>query len=223
MSMPHGATASMEVTLRSVTRSFGGEVVLSHLDHTLPAGSRTVLLGPNGSGKSTLVQLIAGAILPTRGQVVHRMGAEDIEDGEVYRHVSIAAPYLSLYKELSLRRTIELHHRLKPLLPGLDARTLARAACLEQALEKPVAQFSSGMEQRARLAIAILSDTPLLLLDEPTSNLDADGIQWYMQLVAAHVGQRTLVVASNDRQQEFALCDRRIEVMRFKPASGKVG
>jgi ABC-type multidrug transport system ATPase subunit len=207
----------MEITLRAVTKAFGREVVLQDLDRTLPTGSRTVLLGPNGSGKSTLLQLIAGAVLPTRGEVIHRLGTGTIADGEVYRHVSIAAPYLNLYEELSLRRAIELHHRLKPLQPGLDAPAVARAAYLEHALDKPIAQFSSGMKQRARLALAILSDTPLLLLDEPTGNLDAEGIAWFTRLVADHVRNRTLVVASNAQPQEHALCDQRIEVLNFKP------
>jgi ABC-type multidrug transport system ATPase subunit len=207
----------MEITLRAVTKAFGREVVLQNMDHTFTTGSRTVLLGPNGSGKSTLLQLIAGAVLPTQGRVVHRMGTRDIADGEVYRHVSIAAPYLSLYEELSLRRAIELHHRLKPLQAGSDAPAVARAAYLEHALDKPIAQFSSGMKQRARLALAILSDTPLLLLDEPTSNLDAEGVDWFMQLVSGHLRDRTLVVASNAQPQEHALCDRRIEVLNFKP------
>lgn len=209
----------MEVSLRSVMKSYGREVVLQGLDHTLTAGSRTVLLGPNGSGKSTLLQLIAGAILPTEGRVVHRLAATEVADGEVYRLVSIAAPYLGLYEELSLRQLIDLHRRVKPLRQGMDPVAVARSARLEHALDKPLIHYSSGMKQRAKLALAILSDTPLLLLDEPTSNLDADGVQWYMQLLAAHVEGRTLVVASNAQKQEFALCDERIEVMRYKPAS----
>lgn len=213
----------MEVTLRAVTKAFGPEVVLKEVDHTLASGSRTVLLGPNGSGKSTLLQLIAGAVLPTAGTIVHRLGDNTFTDGEVYRQVSIAAPYLSLYEELTLRRTIELHRQLKPLRSGFDVHSVARAACLDHALEKPVAQFSSGMKQRAKLAIAILSDTALLLLDEPAGNLDANGVQWYMQLLAANVQDRTLVVASNAQKQEYTLCDRSIEVMRFKPPAGTVG
>ncbi|MEZ4758093.1 MAG: ABC transporter ATP-binding protein [Flavobacteriales bacterium] len=209
----------MEVNLRSVRKSFGREIVLLGIDHTLSSGSRTALLGPNGSGKSTLLQLIAGAMLPTEGTVVHRMAGREVAVDEVYRKVSIAAPYLGLYEELSLRQMIDLHKRVKPLRNGLDTVAVARSARLEHALDKPLTQYSSGMKQRAKLAIAILSDTPLLLLDEPTSNLDADGVQWYMQLLEAHVAGRTLVVASNAQQQEFALCDERIEVMRYKPAS----
>jgi ABC-type multidrug transport system ATPase subunit len=206
----------MQVELHGIRKQFGREVVVTGLDHRFEAGSRTVLLGPNGSGKSTLLQLIAGALIPTEGQVVHRLNNTVVEDDVVYRHVSIAAPYLGLYEELSLRELVELHQRVKPLRAGIGAEALARIAYLEHALDKPVAHFSSGMKQRVKLALAVLSDTPLLLLDEPTSNLDAEGTRWYTDLLSAHVERRTLVVASNAQEPEYALCTARIEVMRYK-------
>lgn len=206
----------MQVELHGIRKQFGREVVVTGLDHHFEAGSRTVLLGPNGSGKSTLLQLIAGALIPTEGQVVHRLNNTVVEDDVVYRHVSIAAPYLGLYEELSLRELVELHQRVKPLRAGIGAEALARIAYLEHALDKPVAHFSSGMKQRVKLALAVLSDTPLLLLDEPTSNLDAEGTRWYTDLLSAHVERRTLVVASNAQEPEYALCTARVEVMRYK-------
>jgi ABC-type multidrug transport system ATPase subunit len=93
---------------------------------------------------------------------------------------------------------------------------VARIAYLENALEKPVRNFSSGMKQRLKLALAILSDTSLLLLDEPTSNLDATAIAWYGDLLREHVKDRTLLVASNRQEAEYALCTARVEVERWK-------
>lgn len=206
----------MQVELHGVRKQFGREVVLNGVDHRFEAGSRTVLLGPNGSGKSTLLQLIAGALVPTEGRVVHRLGYRLVQDDEVYRHVSIAAPYLGLYEELSLRQLVQLHQHVKPLRAGFGAEELARTAHLEHALDKPVAHYSSGMKQRVRLALAILSDTPLLLLDEPTGNLDAVGSRWYADLLHTHVSHRTLVVASNAQEHEYAMCTERIEVLRYK-------
>jgi len=208
--------ARMHIELRGIGKQFGREVVLTGVDHRFEAGSRTVLLGPNGSGKSTLLQLIAGALAPTEGRVIHRLGDRLVQDDEVYRHVSIAAPYLGLYEELSLRQLVQLHQRVKPLRAGFGAEDLARTAHLEHALDKPVAHYSSGMKQRARLALAILSDTPLLLLDEPTGNLDAVGSRWYADLLNTHVNHRTLVVASNAQEHEYALCTAQIEVLRYK-------
>ena len=206
----------MQITLNNATKSFGREVVFRNVELVFASGSRTALLGPNGSGKSTLLLLVGGALMPTKGSVVHAVNGTVVPQEEVYRHVAIAAPYLGLYEELSLAETVLNHARFKPLKNGLTATDVARIAYLENALEKPVRNFSSGMKQRLKLALAILSDTPLLLLDEPTSNLDAKAIAWYGDLLREHVDQRTLLVASNRQEAEFALCTERVEVERWK-------
>jgi ABC-type multidrug transport system ATPase subunit len=206
----------MRITLAHIAKHFGREVVFQNVDLALGSGSRTAVLGPNGSGKSTLLQLIGGAIIPTQGTIVHQLGERTVQPEEVYRHISIAAPYLSLYEDLSLEQAIQFHAQFKPLLRGIGAAELARIAYLDNALHKQVAHFSSGMKQRLKLALAILSDTPLLLLDEPTSNLDAQAVAWYRTLVRDHVGQRTLVVASNHLVQEHELCTTAIDVGHYK-------
>ena len=206
----------MEIALHNATKSFGREVVFRNVEHVFASGSRTALLGPNGSGKSTLLMLVGGALMPSKGTVVHSVNGAVVPEEEVYRHIAIAAPYLGLYEELSLAETVANHARFKPLKNGLNAADVARIAYLENALEKPVRNFSSGMKQRLKLALAILSDTPLLLLDEPTSNLDAKAISWYGDLLRDHVDQRTLLVASNRQEAEFALCTAQLEVERWK-------
>lgn len=206
----------MRIELQHIAKHFGREVVFQGIHLTLASGSRTALLGPNGSGKSTLLQVIAGATIPTAGVVQHYVADTMVPQEEVYRQVAIAAPYLGLYEDLSLQQAIEFHARFKPLLSGIGPAELARIAYLEQALHKPVLHFSSGMKQRLKLALAILSDTPLLLLDEPTSNLDAEAIEWYRRLLRQNLGQRTLVVASNRQVVEHELCESTIEIDRYK-------
>lgn len=206
----------MDVVLSGIAKSFGRETVLHGVDITLATGSRTALLGANGSGKSTLLQLIAGALVPTRGTITHRVADRVIDPQHVYRSVSIAAPYLGLYEELPLREAVAFHARFKPLIGGMGPEECARHARLEHALDKPIAHFSSGMKQRMKLALAILSDTPLLLLDEPASNLDAEATAWYRELLRAHLGQRTLVVASNRQALEHDLCTSAVEVEHYK-------
>jgi ABC-type multidrug transport system ATPase subunit len=93
---------------------------------------------------------------------------------------------------------------------------VARIAYLDQALDKPVLHFSSGMKQRLKLALAILSDTPLLLLDEPASNLDAEAIAWYRDLLQQHMAHRTLVIASNRQAAEHDLCTESVEIGEYK-------
>jgi len=202
----------MQVSLVNVSKRFGRETVIDSRSHEFACGSRTAILGPNGSGKSTLLQLIAGALVPSTGQVTHQSGGNAVAPDEVYRHVSIAAPYLGLYEELSLQQAIAFHARFKPLRHGLGAAELARIAYLGHALDKPVQHFSSGMKQRLKLALAILTDAPLLLLDEPASNLDAQATEWFRALLREHLDGRTLVVASNRQSAEHDLCTERIEL-----------
>ncbi len=206
----------MEVTLTNVTKVFGREVIFRNVDRTLASGSRTAILGPNGSGKSTLLQLIAGAVTPTTGTIGHATNGRAIAEEEVYRYVSIASPYLGLYEDLSLSQVINTHAGFKPLRAGLSTSDVAHIAYLQHALEKPIVHFSSGMKQRLKLALAILSDTPLLLLDEPASNLDADAIGWYRELLAHHLTTRTLVIASNRQPLEHDACGEVIEMEALK-------
>jgi len=206
------AIVAMEVVLHQATKSFGREHVLRGVSHTFLSGSRTALLGPNGSGKSTLLQIVAGALAPTSGIVTHRLTGETVDPEAVYRHIAISAPYLGLYEDLSLSETIGFHRRFKPLLPGIGVDELARTAYLHHDLEKPVRHFSSGMKQRLKLALAILSDTPLLLLDEPCSNLDGRAIEWYGELLRQHLGVRTLLVASNRQASETAMCQSELDL-----------
>jgi len=206
----------MEIRLNNIAKHFGREVVFQNVDLTLASASRTAILGANGSGKSTLLQVIAGAIIPTHGTIEHRLGAKLVPQEEVYRQVAIASPYLGLYEDLSLRQTIDFHTRFKPLRAGLGVKEVARIAYLENALEKPVLHFSSGMKQRLKLALAILSDTPLLLLDEPASNLDADAVAWYRALLSEHLAERTLLVASNRQAAEHELCTSVMEMGDLK-------
>ncbi len=206
----------MEVILNDIAKHFGREVVFQGVTLTLATGSRTAILGPNGSGKSTMLQVIGGALIPTKGTIEHHLNGSVVPQDGVYRNVSIAAPYLGLYEDLSLRQTITFHARFKPLREGISPDVLARIAYLDHALEKTVLHFSSGMKQRLKLALAILSDTPLLLLDEPASNLDAQAVEWYRDLLRQHVEGRTLLVASNRQAAEHELCTTSIEVSDFK-------
>ena len=206
----------MDLHLTDISKHFGREVVFTGVTRTLVSGSRTAILGPNGSGKSTLLQVIGGALVPTEGTIEHRINGVAIPQEQVYRHVSMAAPYLGLYEDLSLRQAVEFHARFKPLRAGLQPADVARIAYLDHALEKPVLHFSSGMKQRLKLALAILSDTPLLLLDEPASNLDAEAIAWYRALLKEHMPGRTLLVASNRQAAEHDLCVDSVEIMEYK-------
>lgn len=217
--MEHHRPASgqgMQVALAGVAKQFAREKVFSGLDQVIAPGSRTALLGPNGSGKSTLLQVVAGALVPTAGTVKHVLDGILVDPDDVYRHVAVAAPYLGLYEDLSLAQAITMQGRFKPFRKGITVEDVARTAYLEPHLEKPVLHFSSGMKQRLKLVLAILSDAPLLLLDEPGTNLDAEGLAWYRRLLLTNLEGRTLLVASNRQEEETFACTESVEISRWK-------
>ena len=206
----------MRIALSGVAKQFSREKVFTGVSHVFEAGSRTAVLGPNGSGKSTLLQVVAGAYVPTKGTVEHAIESRKVDQEDVYRLVSIAAPYLDLYDDLSLEEALTMHARFKPFRAGITVAEVARAAYLEPHMAKPVSYFSSGMKQRLKLALAILSDTPLLLLDEPATNLDTEGIEWFRKLLLEHAEGRTLLVASNRQAEETFACTASVEIGKWK-------
>lgn len=186
------------------------------MDYRIAAGNRYAVLGPNGSGKSTFLQVLAGSLTPSEGAVEYRLGTDVIDVDGIFEHLSMAAPYLELVEEFTLTETIDFHFRFKKFRPGLDAPELIRLLNFGNSAHRQVRHFSSGMKQRVKLALAIGSDTPLLLLDEPTANFDEQGIQWYHSLIDRFAQGRTVVVCSN-QPHEYAFCPEHIVIPDFKP------
>jgi ABC-type multidrug transport system ATPase subunit len=111
---------------------------------------------------------------------------------------------------------VTFHHRFRQFVDGMDTEAVIKATTLSKNRNKPIRYFSSGMKQRVKLALAILSDTPLLLLDEPASNLDLAGIEWYRNLVARHRNDRIVIVCSNSQPQEHDFCGSSILIDNYK-------
>lgn len=175
-----------------------------------------VLLGPNGSGKSTFLQMIAGYVLPTEGQIHWKNNEAEIPSEKVYQSVAIAAPYLELPEELELMEMLTFHFRFKKVVGQLSLEELVSISGLKKVAGKPIRNYSSGMKQRIRLLLAFCSNSDLLLLDEPCSNLDHEGVLWYQQLGDRFIGNRTVVVCSNRQDQEYAFCRKKIELEIWK-------
>lgn len=205
----------MEITANKLGRRFNRDWVFRNLDYRFREGGSYAVLGPNGSGKSTFIQLIAGSLTPSEGTVSYRHQDREIETGEIFRCLSFAAPYLELIEEFTLSESIDFHFRFKPYLPPVDRAALNGLLGLERFGDRQVRYFSSGMKQRLKLVLAVCSDTPLLLLDEPTANLDAQGIAWYHGLMERFAPGRTVFVCSN-QPHEYEFCPHRLLITDFK-------
>jgi ABC-type multidrug transport system ATPase subunit len=202
----------MKITLIDAGKRFNRDWIFRHLSYVFSTSHTYAITGPNGSGKSTLLQSIAGAIGISEGGVRYE-GSEEIAPEQAYRYLSLCAPYLEVVEEMTVTEFLQFHHAFKPLdrpIPDIiEKMGLAAAA------HKQIRYYSSGMKQRVRLAQALFSDTPIVLLDEPCTNLDADGIALYRRLIAEHAGGRMLIVSSNDRQ-EYDFCEQSINILDWK-------
>ena len=206
----------MQIQVSAASKRFNKEWIFSNLYFSFTTGQHYALIGNNGSGKSTLLQIIAGYIGLTKGEIHWTNTAGDaIDSANIFQHISIAAPYLELVEEFTALEQIAFHQQFKPLQNGLSPIELLEKIGLSNAANKQIRNFSSGMKQRLKLALAIFDQAPILLLDEPCSNLDQEGIQTYHQLMQAYAMHKLIIVASND-PQEYKFCSQQVSLSEFK-------
>ena len=227
----------MKISLINAGKRFNREWIFRNLSYEFTAGNAYAIVGPNGSGKSTLLQAIGGALVLSEGTVVFsrqslvasqqpkevvdsqrtgmELGDDKVDAENVYRTMAIAAPYLELIEELTVTEALEFHQQFKPFLPGLSIKEIISIVGLEKAAHKQIRYYSSGMKQRVKLAQAIFSDVSLLLLDEPCTNLDAEGIGLYQQLIQRYQGDRLVIVSSNDKA-EYGFCQQHLNILDYK-------
>ncbi len=203
----------MQISLQQASKRFNKEWIFRNLDYTFELGQHYALIGNNGSGKSTLLQIIAGYSSLTKG-TIHW---SDNDHTTIFQQISFAAPYLELVEEFSTMEQFDFHATFKTLQPSISVNDIIERIGLKNSAHKQIRYFSSGMKQRLKLALAILSDTPLLLLDEPCSNLDKEGYTLYAELIQQFAQHKLIIVGSND-PQEYAFCNQQVNLMDYKKA-----
>jgi len=205
----------MTITLDNIGKRFGRDWIFRKINYQFSSGKSYAILGPNGSGKSTLLQLLACNQSPTEGAVKFASEAESIPAEDVFQHISLCAPYLQLVEEFTLREHLRFHFSFKKAIDGIRESAMIKLLTMEQHADKELRHFSSGMKQRVKLCLSVLTDAAVLLLDEPATNLDEQGMKWYKQLLQDHLKGRLLIVSSN-RSEEHDMCAEKIMLMHFK-------
>jgi heme exporter protein A len=205
--------SAVSVEFQSVGKRFGNRSVLAAVSGTLQRGRVLVVAGPNGAGKSTLLNILAGLLRPSRGEVVYREGDSPLPRAHWFERLGMAAPDMSVYEELSALENLRFFARLR----GLHLDSQAMQGLLEELglaskeQSRAVGTYSSGMKQRVKLAQAVLHEPAVLLLDEPSSNLDESGHAVVAGLVARFRERAAVAVATND-PREMAWADARIDL-----------
>ena len=201
----------MKISLQDAGKRFNREWIFRHLNYQFETTGTYAITGVNGSGKSTLLQVVAGATMQSEGSIEYEVKGEIAEDQ--YKYISIATPYLEVVEELTAMELLDFHKRFKSFT--LAPQEMLEQVSLDLAASKQIRYFSSGMKQRLKLAIAFFSNCPVLLLDEPTTNLDKEGIVLYHRLVKEYTKERMVIVCSND-DQEFDFCEHFISMSDYK-------
>jgi len=204
----------MKIVLNNVGRRFNKEWIFRNLSAEFSSGNSYAILGPNGSGKSTLISVLTGNLSPSEGQLSYS-SSKDIPVEEIYQSISLAAPYLELVETFTLREIIDFNFQFKKYADGVDAQSLISILGLEKSANKEIKYFSSGMKQRTKLGLACCTNSPILFLDEPTSNLDVQGINWYLELIEKFAKDRLTIIGSN-QIQEYEFCDTQIQIADYK-------
>jgi ABC-type multidrug transport system ATPase subunit len=205
----------MKISLSKLGKRFNREWVFRNLDFHFDEGKRYAITGPNGSGKSTLLQIISGSSIFNEGNIQYFDHGKAFNPEKFFEKISLAAPYLDLVEEMTLTEFYSFHQKMKGWLPGLNMQEITRLSSLEKATHKQIRYFSSGMKQRVKLAQAIFGNTPIVLLDEPLTNLDEEGVALYHHLIENYCQNRLLIISSNDKK-EYSFCDEIIDIREYK-------
>jgi ABC-type multidrug transport system ATPase subunit len=204
----------MEITLDNVGRRFNQEWIFRNLSYTFNPSGNYAVLGPNGSGKSTLLSVLLGSLSLSEGKITYQERTE-LRPEAVYSKMSLAAPYLGLIEEFTLQETIDFHFQFKQPHPIIDRKAILDLLGLARSQDKALKYFSSGMKQRTKLVLACCADTPVLILDEPTSNLDNQGVDWYHELIKKFTTNRLVIIGSN-QEHEYSFCQDYIQISDYK-------
>ena len=204
----------MTISLSEAGKRFNRDWIFRRLSYNFEEGQAYAIIGPNGSGKSTLLQTISGAMQLSEGTIQYNISVKQYTTDNIYQQVSICAPYLEVVEEMTLTEFLSFHQDFKPFLPGVNIDKIISAIGLLQAAGKQIRNFSSGMKQRVKLAQCIFSDSKIVLLDEPCTNLDSNGIELYHRLIDDHCQNRLVIVSSND-EVEYRFCRKKINIRDY--------
>jgi len=202
----------LNIQLTNSGKKYSNNWIFRNFSYQFTEGKKQVILGPNGSGKSTLLKIISGGAMLSEGIIEYSIDSKKIKPEDVFQYVSIAAPWLDIPEEYSLEEIITFHTQFKQFAKGISVKDAIKIIDLEHTREKHYRNFSSGMKQRVKLGLAILTYAPLLLLDEPVTALDAKSVSWYQAMIATHAKNKTILVFSNHREEEYGFCEEKVQL-----------
>lgn len=206
---------AVAITVQGLGKRFNREWIFRNLSFEFSSGTTYAITGPNGSGKSTLLQVLWGQMPQSTGTIAYALNGKNIPAEEIHSHVAIATPYMDLIEEFTLEEQIQFHFKLRTIRQGMSVNDLIERMYLTHARDKVIGNFSSGMRQRVKLALAFFTEADMIFLDEPGTNLDQQAFEWYLNELRAVPHGCSLFIASN-QPAEYPADAQKIEIMTYK-------
>lgn len=205
---------NFKLTARNLGKTFDNrEWIYKNIDLEIKNQSAIAIKGRNGSGKSTLLKTIAGIIAPSKGDIEFNYNNKKVDKEHYNDYIGLVSPYLNVYEEFTAAEHIDLYLQLKGLKHRpTKAKELLERFSLKNSGEKYISKFSSGMKQRLKFILALITEPHILFLDEPFTNLDESGVQIVEEVMEMALQNNcAIVVASND-SREMRYCNEFIEL-----------
>ncbi|PKL83347.1 MAG: ABC transporter ATP-binding protein [Ignavibacteriae bacterium HGW-Ignavibacteriae-3] len=204
------------VELNDLIKYFGRRLIFNGINFSFSSGNIYGVSGPNGSGKSTLVKIIADLISATRGKVTHEFDGKKIEPEELHNHLGFVSPYLFMYDEFSAEENLIHSSNIRGIKFNQERSDfLLTELNLFDRKNDLVRGYSSGMKQRLKFIFGLLHQPQLIILDEPTSNLDNPGKEIVYRIIREEAKNSLVIIASNE-DSDLSLCNEIIELEKFK-------
>jgi ABC-type multidrug transport system ATPase subunit len=205
----------MKIIMTNACKRFNYEWVFKNLNFTFESGNTYALTGKNGSGKTTLLRILSGYSALSDGQIQFLLQEKKIPEAILYKHIAVCSPASAIIDEMTLFEQLEFQQQFKPFINQLSVKEIIHLMHFEKHQHKVISEYSTGMKQRVKLVLAILADTELLLLDEPSSNIDQEGIAWMHELIRTYSLNRLVVIASNE-ETDLVHCSKRLSIDDYK-------
>lgn len=204
----------MKIVTEKLEKKFRKEWIFTDFSYQFEQGNAYALTGPNGSGKSTLLKILSFYSLPTRGNIKMFQQTISIPTEIAYKHIAFSSPYIQLIEEFTLSELVQFCKNAHLITENTTLEAFENYIELSPGKEKLISNFSSGMRQKVKLGLSLFSNRPILLLDEPCTNLDRKAKDWFFTKLE-ETRDRLIIIASNEKE-EIDFCQKSISILDYK-------
>ncbi len=200
----------------NLTKNFGRRLIFKDINFQIDCSGIMGISGANGSGKSTLVKILAGISSPSSGKIIHKIDNKEILPENLHNHIGFVSPYLVLYEEFSAWENLNYFAEIRAVKFNKEKiEYLLNQFLLFDRRNDLVKTYSSGMKQRLKFIFALMHSPELLILDEPTSNLDQEGKDSVYKIIREESESSIVIIASNE-SSDLSLCTTELKLENYK-------